>query len=51
MIKDILFAGIGFAAGAFCPSILRRIKSLFVKEASAAKTVVLADAAAAVKKL
>ena len=38
MFKDILFAGIGFVAGAFTPGILRKIKSYFVKEATALKT-------------
>jgi hypothetical protein len=45
MIKDILFAGIGFVAGSFCPSLLRKIKSLLVKEATAAKTAVTAEVA------
>ena len=40
MIHDILFAGIGYITGAFTPSVLRKIKALFVKETTAAKVAV-----------
>lgn len=35
---SIVSAVIGYVAGAFTPSIGRKIKSLFVKESTAAKT-------------
>lgn len=37
-------AGVGFVVGAFVPAIGRKIKSLFVKETTAAKTAVDAKA-------
>jgi hypothetical protein len=40
IIKDIPVAGVGFIIGAFTPSVGRKIKALFVKESTAAKTVV-----------
>jgi hypothetical protein len=33
MIKDILFAGIGYIAGAFTPSVLRSVKAAFSADA------------------
>ena len=51
MIHDIIFAGAGFVIGAFCPSVLRKIKAFFTKEATAATTAVTTAAAAAVKKV
>jgi len=36
-------SGLGFVAGAFCPGVLRKIKSLFVKKASAAQAAVVAE--------
>ena len=40
MIEIIEGAAAGFIAGAFTPSIGRKIKALFVKETTAAKTAV-----------
>jgi hypothetical protein len=37
MLHIILYMGIGFVVGAFTPSIGRKIKALFVKEATAVK--------------
>lgn len=37
MIFNPVSIGIGFVSGAFCPSILRKIKAFFVKEGNAAK--------------
>jgi hypothetical protein len=35
---SLISVGIGYVAGAFTPGILRKIKALFVKESTAAKT-------------
>ncbi len=43
MIHEIVAAGIGFVAGAFTPAIGRKIKSWFVKEATAVEADVKAD--------
>jgi hypothetical protein len=37
MIETLIIAAAGYVAGAFTPSIGRKIKALFVKEANAAK--------------
>jgi hypothetical protein len=44
-------AGIAYVAGAFTPAIGRKIKAWFVKESTALKTDVKADATKAVSKL
>lgn len=44
-------AVVGFVAGAFCPSILRKIKALFVKETKALKASAVAEEAKIAKKL
>jgi hypothetical protein len=44
---SIISAAIGFTAGAFIPSIGRKIKALFVKETTAAKAVAGASASSA----
>lgn len=44
MVHSIVAAGIGFVVGAFTPAVGRTIKAWFVKEATAAKTVVATDA-------
>lgn len=51
MIHALIFAGIGFIAGAFCPGVLRRIKAAFTKDITAAKTAVETTVAADVKKV
>ena len=51
MIHDILFAGIGYITGAFTPSVLRKIKALFVKETKALKASAVAEEAKIAKKL
>jgi hypothetical protein len=43
--------GIGFVAGAFCPAVLRKIKSAFVTETKAAEQKVQNSVGAALKKL
>jgi hypothetical protein len=48
MIHSILFAAAGFVAGAFTPSVGRKIKSFFVKETTAAKTAATSAASSAV---
>lgn len=45
IVTSIIYAGAGFVAGAFCPSILRKIKSYFVKETTAVKADVKTEAA------
>jgi len=50
MIHDAIFAGAGFVIGAFCPAVLRKIKSLFVKESTAAVSSVESSVGSAVKK-
>lgn len=47
MITNILFGGVGFVAGAFCPSVLRKIKTWYVKEVAT----IQADIKAEVKKI
>ena len=42
MIEKVIIAGIGFVIGAFCPSVLKKIKSWFSSEG--AKVVSIADA-------
>jgi len=37
VISTAMAMGVGFVAGAFCPSVLRKIKSFFVKEANVVK--------------
>lgn len=51
MFTDLIYAGAGFVIGAFTPAIGRKIKSWFVKEATATKTAATTAAATAVKKL
>ena len=36
-MKELIYAGIGYIAGAFTPAVGREIKSWFVKEADATK--------------
>lgn len=38
MFNFLLGGGVGFVAGAFVPSVLRKLKALFVKEATVIKT-------------
>ena len=44
-LKGLPQAGVGFVVGAFCPAVMRRIKSAFVKKSSslieAGKTAVI----------
>ena len=47
MIKDILFAGIGYIAGAFTPSALRSIKSAFSADAKKGVSLVEGEVKAA----
>jgi hypothetical protein len=49
MIKDILFAAVGFVIGAFTPAVGREIKVFFVKETTAAKAAVPATVTADAK--
>jgi len=55
ILETVIAAGAGYIAGAFTPSIGRKIKSLFVKETTAAKTAVSTavstEAVAVAKKL
>lgn len=37
MVHSILLIAVGYIAGAFTPAVSRKIKALFVKEASAVK--------------
>jgi hypothetical protein len=37
MFTHLIFAGLGYVAGAFTPAIGRKIKALFVKETAAIK--------------
>jgi hypothetical protein len=46
----ILAAAAAYLTGVFTPAVSREVKSWFSKEATAVKTTVAADAAAAVKK-
>jgi hypothetical protein len=46
-MKELIYAGIGYIAGAFTPAVGREIKSWFVKEAADAKK----EASTEVKKL
>lgn len=48
MIKEIIAAGIGFVACAFCPAIGRAIKALFVKKSTAVVASAVASVAPAV---
>jgi hypothetical protein len=50
-MHTVVAAAVAYIAGAFTPSIGRKIKSYFVKEADAAKTAVESDVSSAVKKL
>ena len=47
----IIAAAAGLAVGVFCPSIARKIKAIFVKEATAAKVAVSAEVPSIAKKL
>ena len=47
MIGHLIYAGLGFVAGAFCPSVMRAIKAQFVKEAAKASPFVNAEVAGA----
>lgn len=51
LIAQLPAAGIGFVAGAFTPSIGRKIKALFVKESKVAETAVATEVAKVEKKL
>jgi len=51
MITILIAAGAAYVAGAFTPAVGRKIKALFVKETTAAKTAVSAEAAVVAKKL
>jgi hypothetical protein len=51
MLSHAFYAGIGFVAGAFCPSIMRMIKALFVKDGAKAVSLVDGEIAAAKKDL
>jgi len=42
-------AAVGFLVGVFCPAVERKIKALFVKESTAAKTAVNTTVAAQVE--
>lgn len=44
MVSFLLGAVLGFAVGGFTPAVGRKIKSLFVKETTAAKTAVTTEA-------
>lgn len=37
LLHDAVIAGVGFIVGAFCPSVMRQIKSYFVKESAVVK--------------
>lgn len=43
LVAQLPGAGVGFVAGAFTPSVLRKIKALFVKETTAAKAAVQSE--------
>jgi hypothetical protein len=45
IIINIIYAGAGYVAGAFTPSVGRAIKKLFVKETAAVKSDVKTEAA------
>ena len=51
VVSQLPGAVVGFVAGAFCPSILRKIKALFVKESTALKASAKAEAAKIKSKL
>lgn len=50
-MKELIYAGIGYIAGAFTPAVGREIKSWFVKEASVVKADATKAASTEVKKL
>jgi len=39
-MEKLIFAAVGYLAGAFTPGILRKVKALFTKETAAATTAV-----------
>jgi hypothetical protein len=38
MVLHLVYAGLGWVVGAFTPSVLRKVKALFVKEANVVKS-------------
>lgn len=51
VLSVAIACAVSFVAGAFCPSILRKIKSFFVKETQAANKAVVNAAEDVAKKL
>ena len=51
IITPVIAAGIGYVAGAFTPSIGRKIKAFFVKESTALKASAKAEEQKIAKKL
>lgn len=51
VVKEIPGAAVGFVVGAFCPAVLRKVKAFFVKETTALKSDIKADATKVEKKL
>jgi hypothetical protein len=50
MVQIVEGAVIGFAVGVFCPAIARKVKALFVKEATVVKADVKSEAVSVEKK-